>query len=63
MLTIIRQTKPPFSSRVVLRNTLVPINCKKQIEAGNSNAEIKESWQPALEKFKKIRAKYLLIRN
>ncbi|MEH6747661.1 MAG: DUF1343 domain-containing protein [Maribacter arcticus] len=33
---------------------------QKQIEAGNSNAEIKESWQPALEKFKKIRAKYLL---
>ncbi|MEH6762756.1 MAG: DUF1343 domain-containing protein [Maribacter arcticus] len=33
---------------------------QKQIEAGNSNAEIKESWQLALEKFKKIRAKYLL---
>ncbi|MEH6514186.1 DUF1343 domain-containing protein [Maribacter arcticus] len=33
---------------------------QKQIEAGNSNTEIKESWQPDLEKFKKIRAKYLL---
>tara|TARA_R110000782_G_scaffold106751_3_gene195088 strand:- start:2376 stop:3614 length:1239 start_codon:yes stop_codon:yes gene_type:complete len=33
---------------------------QKQIEAGNSNAEIKTTWQPALEKFKKIRANYLL---
>jgi uncharacterized protein YbbC (DUF1343 family) len=36
---------------------------QKQIEAGNSNAEIKATWQPALEKFKKIRANYLLYRN
>ena len=33
---------------------------QKQIEAGNSDAEIKASWQPDLERFKKIRAKYLL---
>ncbi len=33
---------------------------QKQIEAGNSNVEIKATWQPALEKFKKIRANYLL---
>lgn len=32
---------------------------QQQIEAGLSNAEIKESWQADLEKFKKIRAKYL----
>ncbi|WP_419214252.1 exo-beta-N-acetylmuramidase NamZ domain-containing protein [Maribacter sp. X9] len=33
---------------------------QKQIEAGLSNAEIKASWQPDLENFKKIRAKYLI---
>ncbi|TLP75485.1 exo-beta-N-acetylmuramidase NamZ domain-containing protein [Maribacter sp. ACAM166] len=32
---------------------------QQQIEAGLSNAEIKESWQADLEKFKKIRAKYV----
>tara|TARA_R110001592_G_scaffold50706_1_gene156684 strand:- start:2446 stop:3684 length:1239 start_codon:yes stop_codon:yes gene_type:complete len=31
-----------------------------QITAGLSNAEIKESWQPDLDKFKNIRKKYLL---
>lgn len=35
-------------------------NLQKQIEAGLTEEEIKESWQPDLEKFKKIRAKYLL---
>ena len=33
---------------------------QKQIEAGLSNAEIKASWQPDLENFKKIRQKYLI---
>ena len=33
---------------------------QQQIEAGLSEAEIKSSWQPDLEKFKKIRAKYLI---
>ena len=33
---------------------------QKQIEAGLPETEIKESWQPDLEKFKKIRVKYLL---
>lgn len=33
---------------------------QQQIEAGRSNAEIKESWQRDLEKFKKIREKYLI---
>ncbi|ASV32536.1 exo-beta-N-acetylmuramidase NamZ family protein [Maribacter cobaltidurans] len=33
---------------------------QKQIEAGLTEAEIKKSWQPELEKFKKIRAKYLM---
>ncbi len=33
---------------------------QKQLEAGATNAEIKTSWQPDLEKFKKIRGKYLL---
>lgn len=33
---------------------------QKQIEAGATNAEIKTSWQDDIEKFKKIRAKYLL---
>ena len=32
---------------------------QQQLEAGVSNAEIKASWQPDLEKFKKIRSKYL----
>jgi len=33
---------------------------QQQIEAGLSNAEIKASWQADIEKFKKIREKYLL---
>lgn len=33
---------------------------QKKIEAGATNAEIKASWQDDIEKFKKIRAKYLL---
>ncbi|MEP2237124.1 MAG: DUF1343 domain-containing protein [Maribacter sp.] len=33
---------------------------QKQIEAGATNAEIKATWQEGIEKFKKIRAKYLL---
>ncbi|WP_405401039.1 exo-beta-N-acetylmuramidase NamZ domain-containing protein [Maribacter sp. Asnod2-G09] len=33
---------------------------QKQIEAGATNAEIKATWQDDIEKFKKIRAKYLL---
>ena len=33
---------------------------QKQIEAGATNAEIKTTWQEDIEKFKKIRAKYLL---
>lgn len=34
-------------------------NLQEQIEAGLSNAEIKKSWKPDLEKFKKIRERYL----
>lgn len=33
---------------------------QKHIEAGATNAEIKATWQEDIEKFKKIRAKYLL---
>lgn len=33
---------------------------QQQIEAGLSEEEIRESWKPDLEKFKKIRAKYLI---
>lgn len=33
---------------------------QKQIEAGLSEEEIKATWQPDLEKFRKIRAKYLI---
>ena len=33
---------------------------QKQIESGLTEAEIKASWQPELEKFKKIRAEYLM---
>jgi uncharacterized protein YbbC (DUF1343 family) len=33
---------------------------QKQIEAGKSEAEIRKSWEPALTKFKAVRAKYLL---
>ncbi|MDD3773153.1 MAG: DUF1343 domain-containing protein [Weeksellaceae bacterium] len=35
---------------------------RKQIEQGFSEEEIKKSWQEELDKFKKIRAKYLLYR-
>ena len=33
---------------------------KKQIMAGATEEEIRKSWQPALEEYKKLRAKYLL---
>lgn len=33
---------------------------RKQIEAGSTEAEIRQSWQPALNDFKTIRRKYLL---
>jgi uncharacterized protein YbbC (DUF1343 family) len=33
---------------------------RKQIEAGKSEKEIRESWEPALSKYKQIRKKYLL---
>jgi uncharacterized protein YbbC (DUF1343 family) len=33
---------------------------QKQIEEGKSEAEIRQSWEPALSQFKKIREKYLL---
>ncbi|MBD8082113.1 exo-beta-N-acetylmuramidase NamZ family protein [Chryseobacterium caseinilyticum] len=36
---------------------------RKQIIAGKSEKEIKASWQSDLEKFKKIRAKYVLYEN
>ncbi|NNK76710.1 MAG: DUF1343 domain-containing protein, partial [Maribacter sp.] len=35
---------------------------QQQIEAGLSEEEIKKSWQSDLDKFKKIRAKYLLYK-
>jgi uncharacterized protein YbbC (DUF1343 family) len=33
---------------------------QKQIEEGKSEAEIRQSWEPALSRFKKTREKYLL---
>lgn len=36
---------------------------RKQIEAGKSLAEIKESWQPALTKYRQLRKKYLLYHD
>lgn len=36
---------------------------RKQIVAGKSEKEIKASWQPDLEKFKKIREKYVVYEN
>jgi uncharacterized protein YbbC (DUF1343 family) len=35
----------------------------QQIKDGKTEVEIRASWQPALEKFKKIRAKYLLYND
>jgi uncharacterized protein YbbC (DUF1343 family) len=35
---------------------------RKQIIAGKSEAEIRKSWQPALIRYKKMRAKYLLYK-
>jgi uncharacterized protein YbbC (DUF1343 family) len=34
-----------------------------QIKAGKSEAEIRKSWQPKLQAFKKIRKKYLLYKD
>lgn len=36
---------------------------RKQIESGKSEKEIRESWQPGLENFKKVRQKYLLYED
>ncbi|MBO9632394.1 MAG: DUF1343 domain-containing protein, partial [Chitinophagaceae bacterium] len=35
-------------------------NLQKQLKAGNTEAAIRASWEPALTKFKAIRKKYLL---
>lgn len=35
----------------------------QQVKAGKTEAEIRQSWQPALDKFKKIRKKYLLYKD
>lgn len=35
----------------------------EQVKAGKSEAEIRRSWQPALDEFKKIRKKYLLYED
>jgi uncharacterized protein YbbC (DUF1343 family) len=35
---------------------------KKQIEAGQSEEQIRESWEPALTNYKAIRKKYLLYK-
>lgn len=35
---------------------------RKQLEAGMSETEIRATWQPALDEFKKIREKYLIYR-
>ena len=36
---------------------------RKQIEAGLSEDEIRNSWQPTLSEFKEIRKKYLLYED
>ena len=36
---------------------------RKQIVAGKSEAEIKASWKPDLEKFSKIRSKYVIYED
>jgi len=35
----------------------------QQIKDGKSEEEIRKSWEPALDKFKKIRKKYLLYED
>jgi uncharacterized protein YbbC (DUF1343 family) len=35
---------------------------RKQIESGMSEEEIRATWQPALDEFKKIREKYLIYK-
>ncbi|HFX17706.1 MAG TPA: DUF1343 domain-containing protein [Flavobacteriales bacterium] len=39
------------------------ITLRTQIELGKSSQDIKKTWQPALEKFKNIRQKYLLYKD
>jgi uncharacterized protein YbbC (DUF1343 family) len=36
---------------------------QKQIESGATEENIRKSWQPGLESFKKIRKKYLLYKD
>lgn len=36
---------------------------RKQIEQGMSEEEIRATWQPALDEFKKIRKKYLIYED
>jgi uncharacterized protein YbbC (DUF1343 family) len=33
---------------------------RKQIEAGNSEEEIRKTWEPGLSNYKKMRKKYLI---
>jgi uncharacterized protein YbbC (DUF1343 family) len=44
-----------YFNKLAGNNTL-----QKQIEAGKTEVEIRKSWEPALTKFKSVRAKYLL---
>jgi uncharacterized protein YbbC (DUF1343 family) len=48
-------TNPEFFDKLAGNSTL-----RWQIINGRTEKEIRASWQPALEKFKKIRSKYLL---
>jgi len=36
---------------------------RKQVVAGKTEAEIRKTWQPGLEKFKAVRKKYLLYKD
>lgn len=55
--------KSEFSTDYFFNKLAGSDNLKKQLELGNSSEQIFKTWQPAINKFKKIRKKYLLYED
>ena len=58
---VFKKTKTPFFTRASFMDKLSGTDkLRKAIIAGKTQEEIKQSWQPDLFKFKRLRAPYLL---
>ena len=56
----VRNSKPFFQKSNFFEKLAGNGDLRRQIEAGMSEEEIRATWQPALDEFKKIRKKYLI---